>query len=161
MDTYRTGLGYDLHKLVDGRRYVLGGIEIDCAVGFLGYSDGDVLAHAIIDALLGACSKRDIGYHFPESAPEYKDISSMVLLRKTREIMLESGYDICNIDCVIIAEIPKLSPYIPKMITNIAEELNIDPERIGVKAKTNEGVGVIGAGKAVSAFCSVMLKKTD
>ena len=156
---YRTGLGYDLHKLVDGRKYVLGGEEIDFPMGFLGHSDGDVLVHAIIDALLGGCSKRDIGYHFPDSAPEYKDISSMILLEKTKGIMVESGYEICNLDCVIIAESPRLSSYIPKMINNLNEVLGLSSDSVSVKAKTNEGVGEIGEGKAVAVFCSVMLKK--
>ncbi len=156
---YRTGLGYDLHRLVDGKKYVLGGIEIDCPVGFLGFSDGDVLVHAVIDALLGTCGKRDIGYHFPDTSPEYKDISSLTLLQKTMDI-LDGCFEICNIDCVIIAETPKLSPYIPKMILSVAEVLKVEPERISIKAKTNEGVDEIGAGKAVSAFCSAMVKMT-
>jgi 2-C-methyl-D-erythritol 2,4-cyclodiphosphate synthase len=158
---YRTGLGYDLHKLVEGRTYVLGGVEIDFPLGFLGYSDGDVLAHAIIDAILGACAKRDIGYHFPESAPEFKGISSIILLEKTRNIMLQTGFEICNLDSVIIAETPKLSPYIPKIVSNISEVLKIDSDRINIKAKTNEGVGYIGEGKAVSSFCTVLLKKVN
>ena len=158
---YRTGIGYDLHKLVEDRKYVLGGVEVDFPLGFLGYSDGDVLVHAAIDAILGACSQRDIGYHFPETAPEFKGISSLILLARTNEIMAANGYEICNVDSVIIAETPKLSPYIPQMIQNIAEVLEIEPDMVSIKAKTNEGVGFIGAGKAVSSFCSVMLKKLN
>jgi 2-C-methyl-D-erythritol 2,4-cyclodiphosphate synthase len=157
---YRTGLGYDLHKLVEGREYVLGGVKVDFPFGFLGYSDGDVLVHAIIDAILGACSKRDIGYHFPESAPEYKGISSIELLKETREVMKSSGYEIVNLDSVIIAETPKLSPYIPKIVQNIASTLGVEAEVVSVKAKTNEGVGYIGEGKAASSFCTVLLKKS-
>ena len=156
---YRTGIGYDLHRLAEGRTYILGGVEIDFPQGFLGYSDGDVLMHAVIDALFGACSKRDIGYHFPESAPEYKDIYSILLLKETNDIITKEGFGICNIDCVIIAEVPKLSPYIPKMVKNISGILGIETDCINIKAKTNEGVGEIGAGKAVSAYCSVLIKK--
>lgn len=156
---YRTGIGYDIHRLVEGRKYVLGGVEIDFPTGFLAYSDGDVLIHAVIDALFGACSKRDIGYHFPESVPEYKNISSMIMLKEANDIIKKEGFGICNIDCVVIAEVPKLSPYIPKMVKNISGVLNIETDCINIKAKTNEGVGDIGAGKAVSAFCSVLVKR--
>lgn len=158
---YRTGLGYDIHRLGEGRQYILGGVAVDYPLGFIGYSDGDVLIHAIVDAMLGACSLRDIGYNFPESSPEFKDISSMILLKRTKELMEKSGYGIVNIDSVVIAETPKLSPYIPKMIMNISDALGIGPENMSIKAKTNEGTGDIGAGKAVSVFCTVLLKKTN
>jgi len=158
---YRTGLGYDLHKLVEGRKYVLGGVEIDFPLGFLGHSDGDVLLHAMIDAILGACAKRDIGYHFPDTSPDYKGISSLAMLKDTVAIMKDAGYQVVNIDSVIIAETPKLSPYVPKMIQNVSQVLEVEPDCISIKPKTNENVGEIGAGKAVSSFCTVLLKKTD
>jgi 2-C-methyl-D-erythritol 2,4-cyclodiphosphate synthase len=155
----RTGLGFDSHRLVEGRKLILGGTEIPFEKGLLGHSDADVLAHAVTDALLGACALGDIGSHFPDSDPAYKDADSMVLLKKTGDTVKENGFTVGNIDATIIIERPKLSPYIRKMRENIANALGIDADHVSVKAKTNEGMGDIGAGNAAAAICSVLVLK--
>uniref|UniRef100_A0A7V3VTS7 2-C-methyl-D-erythritol 2,4-cyclodiphosphate synthase n=1 Tax=candidate division WOR-3 bacterium TaxID=2052148 RepID=A0A7V3VTS7_UNCW3 len=146
------GIGYDIHKLVERRTLYLGGVKIDFHLGLLGHSDGDVLLHAICDALLGAANLGDIGFHFPPDDKKYKDISSLRLLKKVGEFLKSSGYFVKNIDAVVIAEKPKILPYIPEMKKNIAHALSMNPEHISIKGKTNEGIGEIGEGKAIAAI---------
>lgn len=155
----RVGIGYDIHKLVQGRRLILGGIEIPYAKGLLGHSDADVLMHAICDALLGAVSEGDIGDHFPDTDPEYKDIESSRLLEKVYEIVKSKGFQINNIDAIIIAEEPKLRMYKEEIRKNIASILKIDEDKIGLKAKTREGLGDIGKKKAIASYSVVLVSK--
>lgn len=152
----RVGMGYDVHRLVKGRRLILGGVEVPFGRGLLGHSDGDVLLHAICDALLGATGKGDIGKHFPDTDPKYKDISSLVLLGKTREIIKE--YRVNNIDSIIIAQEPKLASYLEKMKENIAKVLKIDKGKINIKATTTERLGSIGRGEGIAAYATVSVK---
>ena len=157
---YRIGNGYDIHRLVEGRKLILGGVEIPYDFGLLGHSDADVLTHAIVDAMLGALSLGDIGKHFPPSDPQYKDISSLELLKKTKRLLEEKNYEISNIDAVIQAEKPKLLDYIPAMRKKLAQVLEIEIEQISVKATTMEGLGVIGEGKAIAVHAVALLKST-
>lgn len=151
----RIGTGYDVHRLVPERDLIVGGVKIPYEKGLLGHSDADVLLHAIMDALLGAAALGDIGLHFPDNDPAYKGISSLLLLKKTGELLLEKGYLIENIDSVIIAQEPKMRPYIEEMRKNIADVLEIEVEQVNVKATTEEGLGFTGAkeGIAASAVC--------
>lgn len=153
----RVGLGYDVHKLVEGRPLILGGIQVPHELGLLGHSDADVLVHAIMDALLGAAALGDIGKHFPDTDASYKGISSMVLLERVRDIIMDAGYVIENIDATVIAQQPKLRPYIEKMEKNIADTLNIAINQINIKATTEEGLGFTGRqeGIASQAICSL------
>ncbi len=153
----KVGVGYDVHRLVKGRRLILGGVEIPFEKGLLGHSDGDVLLHAICDALLGATGKGDIGKHFPDTDPKYKDISSLVLLGKTREIIKE--YRVNNIDSIIIAQEPKLASYLEKMKENIAKVLKIDKGKINIKATTTERLGSIGRGEGIAAYATVSVEE--
>ena len=153
----RVGMGYDVHRLVEGRRLILGGVEIPFEKGLLGHSDGDVLLHAICDALLGAAGKGDIGQHFPDTNPEYKDISSLVLLEKVKGLIKE--YRINNIDSIIVAQEPKLAPYLEKMKENIAGVLKIDKDKINIKATTTEKLGSIGRGEGIAAYAMVSLEE--
>ena len=153
----RIGIGYDIHCLVPERQLVLGGVSIPHDRGLDGHSDADVLAHAICDALLGAAALGDIGTHFPDSDPAYKDISSMLLLRKTGTIIEQAGWRIVNIDSTVIAEVPKLSPYRFPMRDHIAAALVIDPATVSVKASTAEGLGPIGNGDAIAANAVALL----
>ena len=153
---FRVGVGYDIHRLVEGRRLVIGGVEIPYEKGLLGHSDADVLLHAISDALLGAASLGDIGTHFPDTDPRFKDIPSSHILERVYE-MIADRFEIRNVDSVVIAERPKLAPYIDRMRANIAELLRIDPGRVSVKAKTNEGLGLIGEGEAIAAWATVLI----
>ena len=153
----RTGLGFDSHRLVEGRELIIGGAKIPFEKGLMGHSDADVLIHAIIDALFGACALGDIGGHFSDKDPAYKDIDSMVLLKKTAEIIKENGYTVGNIDATVIIERPKLAPYITKMRENIADVLETNIDRISVKAKTNEGMGDVGNGNAAEAMCIALV----
>lgn len=148
---FRIGHGYDVHRLVKGRKLVLGGVEISHDMGLLGHSDADVLCHAIADSLLGASGKRDIGYHFPDSDEQYRGISSLILLARVREMLSDSGYSIGNIDTTIIAQSPKLMPYIDKMIENIASTLKIEKENVNIKATTEEKLGFTGRCEGISA----------
>lgn len=147
----RVGLGYDVHRLVDGRKLIMGGVEIPYEKGLLGHSDADVLIHAVMDALLGAAAKGDIGKHFPDTEHVYKDISSIELLKKVNEILKEDGYKIINIDGTIIAQRPKMAPYILDMRMNIAEALQLQLDQVNVKATTEEGLGFTGEGLGISA----------
>ena len=155
----RIGIGYDIHRLVEERSLFLGGVDIPYVKGLIGYSDGDVLLHAIADALLGALSLGDIGEHFPNTDPDYKDIQSKEILKKVAEMAASKNYVVNNVDTVIIAEEPKIHPFKDKMVEVIAEILGIDKSRINVKATTNEGVGSIGKGDAIAAYAVVTLEK--
>ena len=153
----RVGLGYDVHKLVEGRKLILGGVEIPYEKGLLGHSDADVLLHAIMDALLGAAALGDIGKHFPDTDPAYKGISSIKLLEHVGNLIEEKLYVIGNIDATIIAQKPKMAPHIPEMRENIAQALEIDISQLNIKATTEEGLGFTGQGEGISsqAICSL------
>jgi 2-C-methyl-D-erythritol 2,4-cyclodiphosphate synthase/2-C-methyl-D-erythritol 4-phosphate cytidylyltransferase len=155
----RVGHGYDVHRLVEGRKLILGGVEIEHSVGLLGHSDADVLLHAIMDALLGAAGLGDIGRHFPDTDASYKDISSLKLLEKVSKIIKENGYIVENVDATVVAQKPKLSPYIPQMIKNIADVLGIEESQINVKATTEEHLGFTGEMLGISAHAVAILKK--
>jgi len=155
----RIGVGYDIHRLVDDRKLFLGGVEIPYVRGLIGHSDGDVLVHAISDAILGALALGDIGQHFPNTDPQYKDISSMQILKRVKETMARQRFEIINIDTTVIAEEPKVYPFKQKMIEALSENLGISKDRINIKATTNEGVGAIGRGDAIAAYAVVMLQE--
>lgn len=157
----RVGIGYDVHRLVAERRLVLGGIEVPSDKGLLGWSDGDVLVHAIIDALLGAAALGDIGSHFPPNDPAYEGISSIELLSRVGDMVKSQGWRIGNIDATIVAESPRLSPFFEKMRDNIAEALALDKSYAGIKAKTNEGLGFIGQGEGIAAYAVASVEKAD
>ena len=157
----RIGIGYDVHKLVDDRKLFIGGIEIPYEKGLLGHSDADVLIHAIMDSILGAIALRDIGYHFPDTDNEYKDIDSKILLKRVYEIMKGKNYKIGNIDSVIACQKPKLAPYIDDMKKVIAEILNTDVENISIKATTTEKLGFIGRGEGISSEAVCLLERDD
>ena len=148
---FRVGHGYDVHKLVEGRRLILGGVEIEHHLGLLGHSDADVVVHAIMDSLLGAAGLYDIGYHFPDNDDKYKGISSLELLKKVKELIHEKGYKINNIDATIIAQKPKLRNHIEKMIQNVANACDISKECVNIKATTEEGLGMTGREEAITA----------
>ncbi|MBI2091835.1 MAG: 2-C-methyl-D-erythritol 2,4-cyclodiphosphate synthase [Deltaproteobacteria bacterium] len=153
----RVGIGYDIHRLIKGRKLILGGVEIPHTMGLDGHSDADVLVHAIMDALLGAAALGDIGQHFPNTDPKYKNISSMDLLKRVVSLLTDHNSLITNIDAMMIAEAPKLAPHIEKMRTNIAKVCGIKIDQISVKATTNEGVGFIGRGEGIAAQAVAML----
>ncbi len=153
----RIGLGYDVHRLVEGRDLIIGGVKIDYEKGLLGHSDADVLLHAISDALLGACALGDIGKHFPDTDPRYKGADSLILLSEVGRLVNENMFIIDNIDATIIAQRPKMRPHIDKMRENIANALGLDVSRVNVKATTEEGLGFTGSGEGISsqAICLV------
>lgn len=153
----RTGIGYDIHRLVEGRPLQLGGVEIPYIKGLISYTDGDVLLHAIADAILGAMALGDIGQHFPNTDPKYKGIASGEILKKVVGLMHEKGFTLKNIDTVIIAEEPKIYPFKDKMVDFLESILKIGRDRINIKATTNEGVGSIGKGEAIAAYAVAML----
>lgn len=153
----RVGMGYDVHRLVEGRELVIGGVTIPYEKGLLGHSDADVLLHAISDALLGAAAMGDIGKHFPDSDPAYKGISSLVLLEKVGELLEKDGFLIENVDATIIAQAPKMRPYIDAMREKIADALKLDVRQINVKATTEEGLGFTGNGEGISSQAICML----
>lgn len=153
----RIGMGYDVHRLVENRDLIIGGVSIPCEKGLLGHSDADVLLHAIMDALLGAAAMGDIGKHFPDTDPAYRGISSLVLLEKVGRMLTEKGLLIENIDATIIAQAPKMRPYIDGMRENIAEALGMDVDHINVKATTEEGLGFTGTGEGISSQAVCML----
>ena len=155
---YRIGTGYDIHRLVEGRELIIGGVKITHEKGLLGHSDADVLVHAIIDAMLGALALDDIGTLFPDTDPKYKNIDSIILLKHVYEIVKKEGYIINNIDSNIIAQNPKMMPYIPKMKEILANILNINPADISIKAKTKEKLDAVGESKAIEANAVVLLK---
>ena len=155
----RIGHGYDVHKLVEGRDLILGGVKIEYELGLLGHSDADVLLHAVSDALLGAAGLRDIGYHFPDADPKYKGADSRVLLREVRQKVADAGYRISNVDVTMIAQKPKLKPYIEQMMANIASDLQIDGNRVNVKATTEEKLGFTGSGEGMSCHAVCLLEE--
>ena len=155
-DKMRTGIGYDVHPLVPGRRLVLGGVNIPFAKGVSGWSDADVLTHAVIDALLGAAGRGDIGSHFPPGEPQYKDISSLVLLGKIRDELAENGWQVVNIDATVLAEKPRLRDFIERMRQQLSQALGISASRVSVKASTANGLGFIGSGEGIAA-CAIAL----
>ena len=156
----RIGQGYDVHKLVQGRDLILGGVNIPYEKGLLGHSDADVLVHAVMDALLGAAALGDIGQHFPDTDPAYKGISSIELLKKVGELLDGKGYVVENIDATIIAQRPKLAQYRPQMAANIADALHLDVSRVSVKATTEEGLGFTGTGEGISSQAITLLTET-
>lgn len=158
----RVGMGYDVHKLTEGRKLILGGVDIPWEKGLLGHSDADVLIHAVMDALLGAAALGDIGKHFPDTDPAYKGISSIKLLVHVAGLLREQGYEIGNIDATVIAQKPKMAPHIPQMRKNMAEALGIPESKINVKATTEEGLGFTGSGEGISsqAIC-LLTEKQD
>ena len=153
----RVGMGYDVHKLAEGRKLVLGGVEIPYEKGLLGHSDADVLVHAVMDALLGAAALGDIGKHFPDTDERYKGISSIILLKYVAELLDKEGYIIENIDATIVAQRPKMRPFIEQMEKNMAEALKIETEQINVKATTEEGLGFTGSGEGISSQAICLL----
>jgi 2-C-methyl-D-erythritol 2,4-cyclodiphosphate synthase len=157
----RVGIGYDVHPLVEGRRLVLGGVEIPFEAGLAGHSDADALVHAIIDALLGAASLGDIGTHFPDTDPQYKDISSLRLLRQVGDLLQNQGWRVGNIDATVVAEHPQLSSFIPQMCQMIGEALGIREEQIGVKATTSKRLGFLGKGEGIAAYAVALVEKQD
>lgn len=155
----RIGHGYDVHRLTEGRRLVLGGVDIPFELGLDGHSDADVLLHAICDALLGAAAMRDIGYHFPDSDSKYEGVSSLLLLDSVYKMLQREGYYILNIDVTVIAQRPKLRPYIETMIDNIAKCLHLDRSCVNVKATTEERLGFTGRGEGISAHAVCLIEK--
>jgi 2-C-methyl-D-erythritol 2,4-cyclodiphosphate synthase len=156
----RTGIGYDLHRLAEGRKLILGGIEVPFPKGPVGHSDGDALAHAICDALLGAAGLGDIGSHFPDTDPKWKDVSSLRFLERAREMLAERQLRISHIDAVVITEKPKLVPHFPAMKEALARSLGVSVSVVNLKAKTNEGVDAIGRGEAIAAQAVATLEAT-
>lgn len=156
---FRIGQGIDVHKLVEGRDLWIAGVKIPYHLGLLGHSDADVALHALCDALLGAASMRDIGYHFPDTDPNYKGADSRVLLRRVREMLNEKNYSIGNVDVTIAAQAPKMLPHIPQMIKNIADDLLIDSDCVSVKATTSERLGFTGRGEGIAAFAVALINK--
>ena len=157
---YRIGFGYDIHQLCPHRKLILGGIEIPSDLGLLGHSDADVLLHAISDALLGAAALRDIGYHFPDTAPAYKDADSTVLLANVVQLLHAKGYAVGNIDATIVAEAPKLNPHIPQMVSRISEILQVSPNAVSIKATTHEKLDATGRREGICAFCNALIYST-
>ena len=155
----RIGFGFDVHKLVEGRDLWMGGVKIPHSLGLLGHSDADVLIHAICDAILGAANMRDIGFHFPDTAGEYKDIDSKILLKKTVALVREKGYEIGNIDATICAERPKMNPHIPEMQRILSEVMSIDIDDISIKATTTEKLGFTGREEGISAYAVALIEK--
>lgn len=154
----RVGIGYDVHRLAEGRDLIIGGVKIPYEKGLLGHSDADVLLHAIMDALLGAAAMGDIGKHFPDTDPKYEGASSIKLLEHVGELLEQESYQIVNIDATIIAQKPKMAPHIPQMIQNVARILKIDESQVNIKATTEEGLGFTGSGEGISsqAICSLL-----
>lgn len=157
MINIRVGNGFDVHRLVEGRELWIAGVNIPYHLGLLGHSDADVALHALSDALLGAASLRDIGYHFPDSDPAYKGADSRILLRKVVGLVKDKGYQVGNVDVTIMAQAPKMLPYIPLMIQRIASDLDIDEECVSVKATTTEKLGFTGRGEGIAASATVLI----
>jgi len=154
---FRIGFGYDAHRLVEGRALILGGLSVPFGKGLLGHSDADVLVHAVIDALLGALAKGDIGRHFPDTDPAYKDMQSLRMLEKVLGWVREDGYQVNNLDATIVAQRPKLAPYIPDIQARLSQTLQAPVSQISVKAKTSEGMGFCGREEGIEAFAVVLL----
>lgn len=160
MTNIRVGMGYDVHRLVEGRDLWLGGIKLDYRLGLLGHSDADVLIHAICDAILGAANMRDIGYHFPDTSDETLNMDSKVILKRVIELIASKGYQVVNIDATVCAERPKLNPHIPAMQQCLSEVMNIDLEQISIKATTTEHLGFTGREEGISAYAVCLLEKS-
>lgn len=156
---FRTGLGYDVHRLVEGRRLVVCGVEIPYSLGLLGHSDADVALHALCDALLGAASMRDIGYHFPDTSADFEGADSRVLLRRVVELIASKGFKVANVDVTIIAQAPKMAPHIELMMERVAEDLGVESERVSVKATTTERLGFTGRGEGIAAMATALIYK--
>lgn len=155
----KVGQGLDVHKFVAGRPLVLGGVAIPFDRGLAGHSDADVLVHAVCDALLGAAGLGDIGQHFPDTDPAYRDIDSLVLLAETAKLLAQKGYTLGNLDAVVIAQVPKIAPYRGQMEATLAQTLNIAREQVSVKATTTEGLGLFGREEGIGALCTVLIQK--
>ena len=155
----RIGFGYDSHRFAEGRRLLIGGVEVSHDRGLLGHSDADALIHAIVDAVIGALGEGDIGRHFPDNDPRLKGISSLVILKRAAELAVQRGYAVNNVDSTVILETPKLAPFIEEMRRNIAKVLGTEASRVNVKAKTNEKMGFIGRGEGIAAFAVVTLAR--
>lgn len=157
---FRTGFGVDVHQLVEGRKLVIGGIRIESPKGALGHSDADVLIHAICDALLGAANLRDIGFHFSDQEPEFKNIDSSILLTRTMQLVQDKGYCFGNLDATVMLESPKLNPHIPKMQQKLADTIGTDIDNISIKATTSEKMGFVGEGDGIKAYCTALIYKS-
>jgi 2-C-methyl-D-erythritol 2,4-cyclodiphosphate synthase len=155
----RVGFGYDLHRLVRGRKLLLAGVELPSPVGALAHSDGDTLIHALIDALLGACALGDIGRHFPPEDPRYESISSRLLLARTAKLLRERGFQPSNVDCTVVLQRPRLAPLVEQMRRNLASDLDLSLEAVSVKAKTAEGLGPTGRGRAVEVYAVALVQE--
>jgi 2-C-methyl-D-erythritol 2,4-cyclodiphosphate synthase len=158
---HRVGFGYDVHKLTPGRKLILGGVEIPNPVGCLAHSDGDVLIHAVIDAVLGAAGLRDIGFHFPDTASQYKDIDSTILLEKTAKLLHANGYEVGNIDATVCLQRPKLKEYVSQMQEKMAGILKIQPDHVSVKATTSEGLGFTGREEGIAVYAVALVYLMD
>ena len=159
MFDFRIGQGMDVHRTDPERKLILGGVEIESEFGLLGHSDADVLCHAITDALLGSLALGDIGTHFPDTDPAYKGADSTLLLREAYSLVREKGYGIVNLDCTVVTERPKLKPHIPQIQARLADILELDSDCVSIKAKTAERLGPVGEGKAMEAYCTVLVAK--
>lgn len=159
MSGIRIGHGYDVHRLAEGRKLILGGVEIPWEKGLLGHSDADVLTHAVMDALLGAAGLGDIGRHFPDTAPAYAGADSLKLLEHVMELLRERGFAVGNVDATVLAQRPKLAPHIPLMRDNLARVMGVDPGRVNVKATTEEGLGFTGSGEGIAAHGVALIEK--
>ena len=157
----RIGTGYDVHRLAAGRKLIIGGVDIPAEQGLLGHSDADVLLHAVCDALLGAAGLGDIGRHFPNTSPEYKGISSLLLLEDVGRLLSDAGYRVNNIDATIVAERPRMAPHIPAMVANIAAAVAADRSAVNVKATTTEGLGFAGRGEGIAAYAVATIRKAE
>ena len=155
----RIGHGYDVHRLTEGRKLILGGVEIPFEKGLLGHSDADVLSHAVMDALLGGAALGDIGQLFPDSDPAYEGADSLVLLRRVADVLAEHGYAVGNVDATVLAQRPKLAPHIPEMRERLAAAMGVEPSRVSVKATTEEGLGFTGAGEGIAAHAVALLSE--
>ena len=156
---FRTGFGYDVHVFAPGRELWLGGIQIPYHTGLLGHSDAEVLIHALCDALLGAANLRDIGFHFPDTSPDFKNIDSKILLSRTMELIRAKGYELSNADCTVCAEEPKLNPHIPAMQLCLSNVMSVDVDQISIKATTSEKVGFVGRKEGMTAYATVLIYK--
>jgi 2-C-methyl-D-erythritol 2,4-cyclodiphosphate synthase len=156
---FRIGVGYDSHRTIEGRKLMLGGEHIPSSVGLKGHSDGDALCHAITDAILGAAAQGDIGRHFPDSDPQYRDADSLDLLRRALAVVLAAGFAVENVDAVVIAERPKLAPHVDRIRATLAGALDVPVDAVSVKAKTNEGMGEIGRGEGMAVHAVALLRK--
>ena len=159
MQGVRIGHGYDVHRLVEGRRLILGGVDIPWERGLLGHSDADVLTHAVMDALLGAAGLGDIGRHFPDTDPAYAGADSLRLLAHVAALLRERGFTVGNVDATVLAQRPKLAPHIPQMRDNLAQAMEVDPEQVNVKATTEEGLGFTGSGEGMAAHAVALIER--